>query len=77
MVEGAAVNNCMIAEIESNGTVISKTQTDKDGNFSIAIKNPDDFLFIGYNIASYDVPLIKITGNKYRINMAPRIRLRG
>ncbi len=77
LVEGAAVNNCMIAEIDSNGTVISKTQTDKDGNFSIAIKNPDDFLFIGYNIASYDVPLIKITGNKYRINMAPRIRLRG
>lgn len=77
LVEGTAVSHCMIAEIDSNGTVVSKTQTDKNGNFSIAIKNPDDFLFIGYNIASYDVPLIKITGNKYRINMAPRIRLRG
>ena len=77
LVEGTAVNNCMIAEIDSNGTVVSKSQTDKNGNFSLAIKNPDDFLFIGYNIASYDVPLIKITGNKYRINMAPRIRLRG
>lgn len=77
LVEGTAVSNCMIAEIDADGTVVSKTQTDKDGNFSIAIKNPDDFLFIGYNIASYDVPLIKITGNKFRINMAPRIRLRG
>ena len=77
LVEGSPVSDCMIAEIDSNGEVVSKTQTDKDGNFSIAIKNPDDFLFIGYNIASYDVPLIKITGNKYRINMAPRIRLRG
>lgn len=77
MVEGSPVNDCMIAEIDSNGTVISKTKTGKNGNFLLAIKNPDDFLFIGYNIASYDVPLIKITGNKYRINMAPRIRLRG
>lgn len=77
LIEGTAVSHCMIAEIDSNGTVVSKTQTDKDGYFSIAIKNPDDFLFIGYNIASYDVPLIKITGNKYRINMVPRILLRG
>ncbi len=77
LVEGTAVSNCMIAEIDADGTVVSKTQTDKDGNFSIAIKNPDDLLFIGYNIARYDVPLIKITGNKFRINMAPRIRLRG
>ncbi|MBO6078525.1 MAG: hypothetical protein J6P66_07230 [Bacteroidaceae bacterium] len=77
LVEGSPVSDCMIAEIDSNGEVVSKTQTDKDGNFSIAIKNPEDFLFIGYNIASYDVPLIKITGHKYRINMAPRILLRG
>lgn len=77
MVEGSPVNDCMIAEIDSNGTVISKTKTDKNGNFSLAIKNPDDFLFIGYNIKSYEVPLVKITGNKYRINLAARIHLRG
>ena len=77
LVEGNSVTHCLIAEIDSNGTVVSKTQTDTNGNFSLAIKNPDDFLFIGYNIRSYEVPLLKITGNKYRINMAPRIRLRG
>ena len=77
LVEGSPVNDCMIAEIDSNGTVISKTKTDKNGNFSLAIKNPDDFLFIGYNIKSYEVPLVKITGNKYRINLAARIHLRG
>lgn len=77
LVEGNSVTHCLIVEIDSNGTVVSKTQTDTNGNFSLAIKNPDDFLFIGYNIRSHEVPLLKITGNKYRINMAPRIRLRG
>lgn len=77
LVEGSPVSDCMIAEIDSNGKVVSTTKTDRDGNFSLVIKDPDDFLFIGYDIARYNVPLIKITGNKYRINMAPRIRLRG
>ena len=77
LVEGTAVSNCMIEEIDSNGMVVSKTQTDKDGKFAIAIKNPDDFLFIGYNNASHDVPLITITGNRYRVNIAPRRHIRG
>lgn len=77
LVEGSPVSDCMIAEIDSNGKVVSTTKTDRDGNFSLVIKDPDDFLFIGYDIARYDVPLITITGNRFHINIAPKMRLRG